>query len=392
MTQTNALRRIRSVFTLGFFLLIVLGCGREERGRTEQADPIRIGVFLPLTGQMQPYGINAQEGLALALEEVNANGGIGGRPVQIHTADDKGEQVETLNAVKLLVERQGVRFLIGGLTSSGTMDAAAYAKEKEVLLFSPAASHPDIPKTGFPFFFRNWQSDALAGEAAARFTRSELKATRVAIVYVSNAYGHGQRDAFAKEFEALGGKVTIQKGFEQNDLSVIRSLLTAVKSDAPDAVFMPAYPKEYQEILLQAANLDLRVPKIATDTFDDRTLIEGAKDAAEGVYYTVAAAADPEYRKARDFGEKYRRRFKTSAGQPKDPGLVSDTAYDALHLVVNAIKAVGPHPAKVADALRSQAAYEGASGITTFTETGDIVKPIVVMLVKGGKSIFHKRM
>lgn len=349
---------------------------------------LTIGVFLPLTGQMAPYGVNAENGLTLAQEEINASGGIRGRQVQLDIVDDRGEQISTLNAVKLLVEQKGANILIGGLTSSGTLDAAAYAKEKQVLLFSPAASHPDIPKTGDPFFVRNWQSDALAGNAAANFAAESLAARKAAILYVDNAYGQGQRTAFRAEFEKNGGNIVIQRGFPQDDYSTLPSLLAAIKAAEADVVFLPAYPKDYEEILRKAANIKLETPRIATDTFEDPALIAAVGDKAEGLYYVVAGSPGPDYAPRADFVAKYRARFKDASGAPMDPGLVSDTAYDALHLVAIADETAGTDdPSRVRAALLAIHDYRGAAGPTSFTSDGDIIKPIVVKVIRDGKVV-----
>lgn len=382
---------LRCFTLLAILVVAVLGCQKPTSDSDRNDGPLRIGVFLPLTGEMQPYGVNAREGLVLAQEEINQRGGVNGRIIELIVLDDKGEQIETLNVVKQLVSRDGVRLLIGGLTSSGTLDAANYAKDKQVLLFSPAASHPDIPRTGFPYFIRNWQSDTLAAEAAATFAFHDLGAKKAAVLYVNNAYGQGQRNAFMRRFASLGGQITIEKGFAQDDTSVIRTLLTAIKGAAPEVIFVPAYPREYQEILLQASNLKLQVPRIATDTFEDPSLQESVKEYATNLYYVVAASPDQDYAPASDFRAKYQARFKTVQGDPKQPGLVSDTAYDALHLVADAVAEVGLDPASVATAIRSRKGYRGAAGITSFTELGDVDKPVVVKQLRDGKAAVEKR-
>lgn len=369
-------------------LALIPGCNSNR----DNTNTVQIGVFLPLTGQMQPYGINAREGLTLALEEVNKRGGIKGRKVELIVLDDKGEQVETLNVVKQLIDRKGVKILIGGLTSSGTLDAAAYAKERKVLLFSPAASHPDIPSVGHPFFIRNWQSDAIAAEAAAAFAWHDLKARKAAIVYVNNAYGQGQRKAFEKKFAEFGGTIEVDRGFNQEETGTIRNLLSAVKSAGPDIVFAPAYPRDYEEILTQAANLQLELPLIATDTFQDPALMESVKDRANQLYFLVAEGPEENYAPGAAFREKYKSRFNSANGEPKDPGLVSDTAYDALHLIAEEAERVGLDPETLTAAIRARKGYEGAAGVTTFTELGDVVRPVAVKKLEGGRPVVHKRM
>ena len=348
------------------------------------APPIQIGVFLSLTGEMQPYGINAQNGLTLAEEEINARGGIQGRHIELVVVDDRGSQRDTLEAVKQLIDRRKLKIVIGGLTSSGMRVTERRMQRKGRCCCSLPPPAPDIPQVGTPYFVRNWQSDTIAAEAAATFARNELKAKKASIIYVNNAYGQGLYKGFRDRFAALQGVIVLERGFPQGDTTTIRTLLTAAIAAQPDVLFVPAYPVEYREVLHQAKNLKLSLPIIATDTFDDPGLIASLKDEAEGVHYVVAAPTQPDYEPAAEFRKKYSARFAEANGSPKQPGLASDTSYDALHLVADAIASHGEDPLAVAQAIRARKDYPGAAGITNFTEMGDVVKPVVVNVVKGG--------
>lgn len=346
-------------------LLVLSALVSTACGGADDSGAVRIGIVLPLSGSMAEYGENARRGLTLAQEELNRDGS--GRQVELIVQDTLGTPSGTIDAVRRLIDVEHVKFIIGGLTSGGVLSAAPYAQENGVLFFSPAASAPSIPDIG-NLVFRNWQSDSLLAETYATRAFNDLGLRSVAILNVSNDYGTTNATVFADRFQALGGRVVLKRAFPPNTVD-FRTLATQVRDLAPvDGVFVAAYPDEYRSLIPLLGGLRGQPKILVSDTFFSPALVAELAKTAEGVYVAVASKPSDEYKPRQAFVEAYKTRF----GASVLPGLVSDTAYDALNLVVRGIRETDGLPASVASWLLAQRGYQGAAGVTTFTPNGDL--------------------
>lgn len=369
--------RRRSFFRLGGAAVVALLAVSSAGAGSAAPDVVKIGVVLPLSGSMAEYGDNGRDGLILAQEQLRTKKGV--KPFTLLYQDAKDTPQGTVNAVHRLIDVDGVRFIIGGLTSSGVLAAKGYAQRKGVLFFSPAASAPGIPDG--KFVFRNWPSDdAMArkfGDASYK-----LGARRVAILYVSNAYGTTNAAGFAAAFTARGGAVPFKRAFPQGttDFKSLVTQLSALK-DA-DKIYVIAYPDEFRAFFQELAKSDVKPDKVlASDTFYSPKLIGEIGSMTEGVVSAVAAKPGDDYAPRKKFIDAYQHRFH------KAPGLVSDTAYDALNLVVTGISTGDGTPAGVAKYLLHLRNYPGAAGVTNFTPEGDVTGALALYQVKGGRFV-----
>ena len=358
-------------------LLVLSGCG--------QRDIVKIGVALPLSGSMAEYGQNAREGIVLAAEELRRRPEI--KRFELIFQDTKEAPQETLDVVRRLVDVHKVRFIIGGLTSSGVFAAAPYAQSHGVLFFSPAASAPGIPEIG-DLVFRNWPSDKLIASQLGRMVAERLRVRTAAVLHVSNDYGKVNADAFAQSFEAGGGRVVMTRSFPQG-WTDFRTLLTQVAGMRNlEKVYVAAYPDEFRALFQQLGSLGplLKGKILASDTLFSPRLVSELGPSAEGTMVAVAAKPGLNYEPRQRFFERYRARFKTADGKPKEPGLVSDTAYDALYLVMTAISQTDGSPGAVSRWLLSlPEPFRGASGPIKFTSQGDIVGQLACYEVRDGR-------
>jgi branched-chain amino acid transport system substrate-binding protein len=274
-----------------------------------------------------------------------------------------------------------VKYIIGGLTSGGVLAAAPYAQTKGVLFFSPAASAPGIPEIG-DMIFRNWQSDTLLAEKFAEAAYQKLGLRTIAILHVSNEYGLTNAGTFAKSFKARGGNVSLMRAFPQGT-SNFRDLVTTIKSQVGiDSLLLAGYPDEYRGLFDEIQRQGVRgIQILATDTFYTPSAPTDFGSAAEGVVCAVAAKPSDDYEPRQRFAVNYKKRFN------KEPGLVSDTAYDALLLVAQAIRQTDGSPKAVSQYLLRIRDYQGAAGPTTFTDTGDITGGIALFRLSQGKFV-----
>lgn len=367
--------RTRAIAAVGTIVVVLLAVLFVVQRRSVRGT-INIGVVLPLTGSMAEYGQNGRDGITLASEEIATQHGVRSA-LRLIYQDSKDAPQETVNAVHRLVDVDSVSFVIGGLTSSGVLAAAPYAQQRGVLFFTPAASAPGIPEIG-DLVFRNWPSDdALAtqfGDAAFR----RLGVRSIAILHVSNAYGTTNAGAFAKAFRAAGGTVELTRAFPQGTTD-FRTLITEVSNvRGLGKVLVIAYPDEYRGFFQALARS--RVPRgsvLASDTFYSPALVGELGEVAEGTIFGVAAKPDSGYAPRQRFINEFRSRFN------RDPGLVSDNAYDALHLIATAIYSTDGTPRAVARWLSSVKDYQGAVGPLTFTASRDVPATLALFEVRG---------
>lgn len=370
---------MRKVWLIGFLglvsvVLVVLLCGRARRDApTDSSRPVRIGVLLPLSGSMAEYGENGRDGLVLAKEDLARQG----KKVELLVQDTGDSPEGTVTAVKRLIDANGVRYIIGGLTSAGVLAAAPYAQERGVLFFTPAASAPGIPEIG-DMIFRNWQSDDALAAGFGDKAYDRLGLRRLAILYVSNEYGTTNAEAFAQAFRKRGGEVRLQRAFPQGATD-FRDFVTRVRSvDGLDSVLLVAYPDEYRALFGEIRTQGLQAQVLTSDTFFSPAMLTELGPKAEGVVCAVAAKPSADYRPRAEFIAAYRARF------GRAPGLVSDTAYDALRLVIGGIGATDGTPAGVSRWLLSVRRYPGVAGETTFTATGDFEGGMALYRVREG--------
>ena len=241
-------------------MIFSFGCVKKEEKE------IKIGAVLPLTGSAAVWGENSRMGLEIALEEVNAAGGVKGKKVNLIFEDSQSDSAKAVSALQKLISTDKVSVVIGDIASSSVLAMAPIAEKAKVVLLSPGASNPDISKAG-EFIFRNWQSDALEGKVDAKYAYEHL-GKNVAVLYVSNAYGTGLKTVFEESFQKLGGKILASESFEQGATDM-RSQLNKIRSLKLDAIYMPGYPPEMAILLRQAKEMGIKVPFLSVQAFDD---------------------------------------------------------------------------------------------------------------------------
>ena len=365
-----------TVLAIAGLSAVFLGCEPTKK------PSLRVGVVLPLSGGMAEFGENARNGLVLAQEELAQDG------FQVELVVQNSEEVSdgTVAAVRRLADMESVRFIIGGLTSSGVLAAAPYAQKRGVLFFTPAASAQGIPEIG-PLVLRNWPCDIAIASFYGAWAYKSLGARSAKILHVSNDYGKTNATAFKARFEELGGKVTMVSAFPQRE-SDFRNALTELRSGSPsDAVMIIAYPDEYRGIFQALGSQPLGTTLLATDTFYTPELLTQIGPSSEGVYCAAASKPGEDYAPRKEFYRKYKARFTTTDGKPREPGLVSDTAYDALHLIADGVRATNGSPTSVSDWLLKLSNYQGAIGPTQFTATGDFESGVAVFRVQQGSFV-----
>jgi branched-chain amino acid transport system substrate-binding protein len=357
-----------SVISVSLVLSLLVGCAKKE------PEVIKIGAILPLTGSGSVWGQNAQKGINLALEQVNAKEGIDGKKIRVILEDSQSVPKQAVNAFRKLIDVEKIQCSIVDMISSNVLAIAPIANEKKVVIISPGASSPDITYAG-EYVFRNWPSDALQGEKLARFVW-EKGYKKVAILFIQNEFGEGLKKAFSSTFTDLEGEITAAEPFPQGGTD-FRAQVVKVKASDPEAVVLFIYPPEGVKLIRQLREGRVNVQLFATAEIENPLMLK--EKSTEGVIYSFPKPPEETAKEVREFREAYRKKY------GENPGIVSDIAYDAFNLLVKAVKEGGYNGPAIKDALLKIKDYHGASGIITFDENGDVIKPFIFKIIKDGK-------
>lgn len=379
------IKKLASVFfTLLLLLIPVTACGPS------QPETIRIGAVMDLSGALAGIGNQLRDSIVLAVKQVNEAGGIDGAQVELIVEDGKTDPSGGFEAVKKLVEVNGINVIIGPMISGASLAAGPYALENQVLLFSPSATSPDIADQDWrQFFLRTAPTDLLQGEAMAQLI-VEGGYKNVAILVMDNQYGVGVADAVANN---LAGKAEIVATLKYDPAKLdYRTELQVIKDRNPDAVIHVGYHDDAQIIYKQALQLGLDNIQWVTG---EGTYAEATLEVAEAAQFMALAVIGtrltaPEGLTAFD---EFAAAYEVEFGIP--PGVYSDTVYDATMMVLKAIERVGADDAAkiAAEVLKIADNYPGASGSITLSNNGDRVSGTfeIWKVVKDGDTYKYER-
>lgn len=358
-----------------FFLTVALyGCVLSLNSCAEKkAEIIKIGAMLPLSGDASQYGEWGKNGISLAVDEINSKGGIKGNKIEVIYEDDAADPKKGVSAVNKLISIDKVKVIIGPIPSAVTLAIAPICEKNKVVVLS-SSSNPTITHAG-DYIFRNWPSDDFEGLAMAEYA-IKMKFNRIAVFHINNEYGLGIARVFEEQYLKLGGSVLITEAFMQGS-SDMRTLLTKIKSYNPDAIYLIGHTKENGHIVKQARDLGIKAQILGTVGIEGPDFLSIAGEKAEGVVYT-APAFDPD---AQDpvikiYQESYVKKY------GKKSEIFAATAYDALKIITLMIQKYDNDPDKIKAGLYKLKNYPGVSGVTSFDENGDVIKPVIFKTVK----------
>jgi branched-chain amino acid transport system substrate-binding protein len=358
----------------------VAGC-KKEGSSGASANEIVLGHFASMTGDTATFGTSSDEGIRLALDEINAKGGVLGKKVKVLTEDDRSQADEAKTAASKLIHQDRVVALLGEISSSKSIAAAPVAQEAKIPMVSPGSTNPKVTELG-DYIFRVCFIDPFQGTAMANFAMNNLKAKRLAILYpVNSDYGVGLRDFFADAVKKAGNQIVADVGYTEKSDTDFKSQLTKIKNANPDAVYVSGYYTEAGLIARQARELGLNVPLLGGDGWDsDQTVKIGGK-AVDGCYFSNHYSPDEQRPEVQEFVKAYKAKY---AG--KVPDAMAILGYDALKVLCEAItKAGSTDGTKIRDALAATKDYPGASGSITIDENRNAKKSIVILKIQDGK-------
>jgi branched-chain amino acid transport system substrate-binding protein len=346
-------------------------------------DAIRVGEYGSLTGKDASFGQSAHKGILMAVEEVNAAGGILGRKLELVTEDNQTLPGQSATAAKKLISRDKVIALIGEVSSGRSLEAAPIAQAARVPMIAPAATNPKVTQSG-SYIFRVCFIDSFQGKVIAKFVSGELKAKKVAILSsVSSAYSVGLAKFFREEFVADGGTIVAEQKYSEGDKD-FRAQLTAIGAAGCDVVFVPGYYTEAALIVRQGRELGLTMPFVGGDGWVSDQLLKIGGDAMNGCYYSTHFSPENSSPLVRAFVARYRARWDNET-----PDAFAALGYDSVGVLVDALRRAGTaEEPMLRDALAATKNFEGATGSTTMDAQRDATKPATIIAIRDGKLNF----
>jgi len=364
--------------SLLFCALLASGCKKSDETSSGGADVIKVGEFASLTGKEATFGQMSHHGTELAIDELNASGGVLGKKLQLITEDNQSKQGESKTIARKLISRDGVMALLGEVASGRSLEAAPVCQEAMVPMVSPSSTNPKVTEIG-DYIFRTCFTDAQQGKDLAQFAQRTLKAKQVAILTdAGTPYSVGLTKYFKDGFSG-GGTIVSEEKYTSGDKD-FKAQLTAIKAANPEALFVPGYYTEAGLIARQAHELGLNVPIFGGDGCDSAELIDIGGEAVEGMYFSTHFSPDEK----RPDLEKFVQDFKAKYGAT--PDAMAALGYDSALILADAIKRAGTTEGpKVRDALAATRHFAGITGEITIDAHRDASKPLVILQVKGGK-------
>lgn len=335
--------------------------------------PIVLGAMDPLTGEGAVYGIPLQNATLLAVNEINAAGGVDGHQIQLIWEDSKCNPQDGASAAQKLVEVDQVDFIISGDCSGAALAAAALTEPSGVMLFSAAASSPDLSTAG-DLVFRSYPSDAMAGQVIASYSIKELGKKKAAVISEQTDYAQGLRGSFTKAVVQFGGEVVADETYNTGD-SDFRTQVLKVKTAAPDVLYLvPQTPVSGVQLLKQLKENGVTATLLVSDTMLGTDTIAANKDLYSDVY-----SPTPELDTNREVTKRFLDNYKAAYGNdPEFPAYMA-AAYDQVYMLKQAFEEVGVNQMAVRDWLYDVENWPGALGDTSFDENGD---PIIGYHIK----------
>lgn len=372
--------RTTKVFVTAFVLLTCLSFSACRKTPSDSASPqtYSFGVAAPFTGQegAPVYGENIKRGVSLAIEEINAAGGVRGRIFEPIYEDTQLRASAAVSALQKLISLDKVSVVIGPVASSSTIAASTVAEEASVILISPASTSHEISGIS-PFVFRTIAPDTFEGKAMAEFALSRGY-RRVGVAFVDNAGTRGPAIVFRDAIQSAGGQVVAFEVVPQGSTDA-RTQMTKLVAANSDAVYLLGYALELGSMIKQFREQNADTPILSFQVMEEPKVRDIAGASAEGVIFTSPTIrGEFAQGKQKEFIDRFRSRY------GEDPGIFAANAYDAVLVLAAVIKEQGFDVKAVQAGLRNVRNFEGASGTFDIDDQGDSNQQPRFMIIENG--------
>jgi branched-chain amino acid transport system substrate-binding protein len=362
---------MKSFFGFCIACLVLVSCAPQE-------NVIKIALVAPLTGDVKTFGESTKNGFLLAVDEANAAGGINGKQIKYYILDDRNDPTEATNAGSKLINQDGVKFIIGSVSSKCSIPLSEVCQASTAVMITPTSTNPKVTVkddgTRKTFVFRACFIDPFQGRVAAKFALENLGCKAAAVLYdVGNDYVKGLAEFFRDNFAVSGGKIVVYESYQKDDAD-FSALLTKVKQANPDMLYIPDYYNKVGLIAKQARQMGIKAVLMGGDGWDSPDMIKIAGDAINGGYFTNHYSPDDPRPEVQQWVGKYATKYGSK------PDALATLAYDATALMLKAIQAANSgKPEDVRKALQGFQDVSTVSGNISYDEMGNPIKSAVIL-------------
>ena len=383
-------RFLAMVLAAAMMLTAMVGCGNgntQDGGNANNAgatgDTIKIGGLAPLTGDVSVYGVAVDNGVKMAVEEINADGGVLGKQIEYIVYDEKGDATEAVNAYNKLVQSDNVVAVAGDVTSKPTLAVAQQAAKDKIPLITASGTAENITQAG-ENIFRACFIDPFQGELMASYASKKLEKKTAAIIYnISDDYSKGLYEAFEAAAGDLGIEVVQVEGYGKGTVD-FKAQLTNIKSKNPDVIFLPVYYQDVALIAVQAKELGIEAQFLGADGWDGviGQVDESNMDAVNGAYFCSQYSAQSDDPNLQAFLSKYKETYGMDASQ------FAVLGYDAMKMLAQAISEAGSTDSAAITSAMAAIDFTGLTGHMTFDENRNPVKSAAITQIDNGEYKF----
>ena len=350
------------------------GDGGSASGGSD-SDTIRIGGLAPLTGDAASYGVAVNNAIQMAVEDINANGGIDGKQIKYIYYDEKGDTTEATNAYNKLVQDDKVVAIIGDVTTKPTLAVAQTSQQDNIPIITATATAAEVTLTG-PNIFRACFTDPFQGELMASYASEKLGATKVAVLSdMADDYSSGIAEAFVAKAEELGMQVVADEKYQDGDVD-FKSQLTNIKGQNPDVLFLPVYYEDLRLISAQAKEVGVTAQLCGADGWDSVLTDNFDSSVLNGGVFCSQYSTESTDERVQNFISAYKEKYEM------DPNMFAVLAYDATNMMAQAISDAGSTDSQAIIDAMAALEYDGLTGHMTFDEDRNPQKSAVIVSIQ----------
>lgn len=356
-------------------IVLLTACSGEKTSSTE----LFIAAANPMTGDSAQFGDMKVKAIQLALDEVNAEGGIDGKQVKLIVGDDTGNPKEAPNVAQKFAGNDKILAVIGHWNSSCTLAARGIYEAAGIPVITDSVNK-QITDGTTPHLFRISLTDTTQAKNLAQYAYNKLGKRNAAILFTANDFGTGLKNDFTEEFESLGGKVVASETYFEGQSKDFSPQLTKIKGQNPDIMFIAGYYVETALIAQQAEPIGLSVPMIGTEGISSDELVKLGGESVEGIRFAAFFHKDVEFPGTKEFVEAFRAKYN------KEPDNYTALAYDSAKLILAGMKENGATREGITKYLNDVKEFPGVAGPISF-ENNDVTRNILILEVKDGNIV-----
>lgn len=357
-----------------------LACGPGE------SPDVKLGAILSLQGAGAPYGQSIQRGIEMAVEQINAAGGVnvfevGQKPLILLVRDDRSLPAVGVQAAQELID-EGIVAAIGAVVSDVTLAVAPVFQQAQIVLMSPASSTPKLSNAG-SFIYRNFPSDDLEALNTADYVFNVVHVPEAAVIAQQSEFGLGQKNAFIQRFRLLGGRALGQESYPaDSSAETITMHVRRLLEEDPPAIYIAGYTADTAMVARAIRAEGSDAPLFGTGAVLADDLVAAGGDAVEGLAFPQAPFdIDSDADNVRRFVADYQTKYGMM------PDVYAAHGYDAVRIIAQALGEAGTDAQELRFYLNSMNPYEGLAGVTAFDENGDVRKFHTMYAIQGGTAV-----